>query len=525
MERLQNTDIPLSSLMGVRQTIRFDDNSTNIKLQSKKRLEELNDMMLERQQTVHRARMIREDINNNLIKKLKKVLSKRFKLTREEYVVLIDKFNLKNSNLTRQTISDMIMTLNIQKKYDDDNRFNGVSKNVNTINNRAAPKKINNITMNSDDDQMFKDDTKEKTFDDRLQDLINSRIPEDKKNNNNTISNITNDEYEMSEKMKKNKIDTAKFNPKSNIQGENSFNNYDISKPVNNMGEEIYFPPPNREEAPDPDKPLPARTMPKLQESAISYNSNQSYNDIVNSRESFDNTRNQNQNNKPSYNNLLPHQPPRVDKPVNTQPHLVINDSPNKMNNLPIQAVQSNQSKNIEESIQKLIEKIKIPEEKKQEFKEFEFNIMANIIQSSGKNNTVSSQFEFEVNYNGKKTIADIKRVELVSCFINENFYRKNDFKNYPYFLLKIKEFNDVLYLNGSSTGGFCQIMWEKKGSYYNYINTDKLFGIYTPNKDIEISKLTVELYDHNGNILKELKSTEQDQFNIVLKIITDKPL
>ena len=169
------------------------------------------------------------------------------------------------------------------------------------------------------------------------------------------------------------------------------------------MGEEIYFPPPNREEAPDPDKPLPARTMPKLQESAISYNSNQSYNDIVNSRESFDNTRNQNQNNKPSYNNLLPPQPPRVNKPVNTQPHLVINDSPNNMNNLPIQAVQSNQSKNIEESIQKLIEKIKIPEEKKQEVKEFEFNIMANIIQSSGKNNTVSSQFEFEVNYNGKK--------------------------------------------------------------------------------------------------------------------------
>ena len=43
-----------------------------------------------------------------------------------------------------------------------------------------------------------------------------------------------------------------------------------------------------------------------------------------------------------------------MNKPVNTQPHLVINDSPNNMNNLPIQAVQSNQSKNIEESIQKL---------------------------------------------------------------------------------------------------------------------------------------------------------------------------
>ena len=96
MERLANTEIPMSSLMVVRQSIRFDDNSTNVKLQSKKRLEELNDMMLERQQTVHRARMIREDINNNLIKKLRKVLSKKFRLTREEYIVLIDKFNLKN---------------------------------------------------------------------------------------------------------------------------------------------------------------------------------------------------------------------------------------------------------------------------------------------------------------------------------------------------------------------------------------------------------------------------------------------
>ena len=127
MERLANTEIPMSSLMGVRQSIRFDDNSTNVKLQSKKRLEELNDMMLERQQTVHRARMIREDINNNLIKKLRKVLSKKFRLTREEYIVLIDKFNLKNSNLSRQTISDMITTLNIQQKYDEDKKFRGNS--------------------------------------------------------------------------------------------------------------------------------------------------------------------------------------------------------------------------------------------------------------------------------------------------------------------------------------------------------------------------------------------------------------
>ena len=147
MERLANTEIPMSSLMGVRQSIRFDDNSTNVKLQSKKRLEELNDMMLERQQTVHRARMIREDINNNLIKKLRKVLSKKFRLTREEYIVLIDKFNLKNSNLSRQTISDMITTLNIQQKYDEDKKFRGNSSTsvMNGINNRNPPKKIKTL--------------------------------------------------------------------------------------------------------------------------------------------------------------------------------------------------------------------------------------------------------------------------------------------------------------------------------------------------------------------------------------------
>ena len=514
MERLANTEIPMSSLMGVRQSIRFDDNSTNVKLQSKKRLEELNDMMLERQQTVHRARMIREDINNNLIKKLRKVLSKKFRLTREEYIVLIDKFNLKNSNLSRQTISDMITTLNIQQKYDEDKKFRGNSSTsvVNGINNRNPAKKINNIVMNSDTDEMFKDN-QEKTFDDRLQDLINSRAPPQEKQNSGLPQVVDDQKAHLTKELEKKKKETKKFNPNNLVQGENSFNNYDISKPVNNMGEEIYFPPPNREEGIDPDKPLPPRNMPKLNEpkdNNIDYSSNSTPMSLSTSKNNFNSI------------------------PPNTQtPHLVINELPDYSNNRIVNNVSrentvdisQTKANNIEESLKKLIDKINIPIEKKVEEKEYEFNIMANIIQSNGKTNSVSSQFKFEVNYNGKTSISNIKRVELVSCFINENFYRKNEFKNYPYFLLKIKEFNDVLYLNGSSMGGFCQIMWEKKGSYYNYINTDKLFGVYTPDKDIDFDKLTVEVYDHNGNILKELKSTEQDQFNIVLKIITDKPL
>lgn len=517
MERLQNTDIPLSSLMGVRQSIRFDDNSTNVKLQSKKRLEGLNDMMLERQQTVHRARMIREDINNNIIGKLRKVLSRKFKLTREEYIVLIDKFNLKNANLSRNTISDMITTLNIQKKYDDDNKFKEEVGNVNnSISNRMPPKKINNITMNSDTDEMFKEGNKEKTFDDRLQELINSRIPPNQKNENkNNFNNDSDEKLNLTKQLDEKKKQTAQFNPNNKVSGQNSFNNYDISKSTNNMGEEIYFPPANREEGVDTSKPLPNRNMSKLQEynnTGIDLSQNRpiiNYNSI-------------NSSNNNSVNNTIPE-----------RPHVVINDLPNYNSNYIVNdtsrenniVIPPNKNINIEESLKKLIDKINIPIENKVENKEYEFNIMANIIQSNGKTNTVSSEFKFEVNYNGNTSISNIKRVELVSCFINENFYRKNDFKSYPYFLIKIKEFDDVLYLNGSSMGGFCQIMWEKKGSYYNYINTDKLFGVYTPSKDMEFDKLTVEVYDHNGKILKELKSTEQDQFNLVLKIITDKVL
>ena len=87
---------------------------------------------------------------------------------------------------------------------------------------------------------------------------------------------------------------------------------------------------------------------------------------------------------------------------------------------------------------------------------------------------------------------------------------------------MKILEFNDILYLNGSSIGGFCQILWEKKGTYYHYINNDKIFGIYNSTKDMVLDKLTIELYDHKGQCLKDIKYTENDQFNIVFKIITN---
>ena len=488
MERLQNTDMPLSSLMGVRQSIMFDDNSTNVKLQSKQKLEELNGMMLMRQQSIQSARLIREDINNNIINKLKRVLSKKFTLTRDEYVVLIDKFNLKNRTLDRQTIINMIKSLNMQKKYNADKDYKKAPvSNKSEILNRYTSQSNNKIILN-EDEELFKDNTVEKSFDDKLQELINTRSPIDgtKPSLNENIPNIAVEPKPIIRSKVKN----------SAVTPDNKFNSYDISKPINNMGDEIYFPPPNRDKN-DSDTDNTSNSI-----SSHNYNT----------------TSNKNINTQSGAINSSGIQKNFSKKPLSNMPFAQSDRRENFNNEAKIT------QDNIKESLQQIFNNMK-PQEHQQIDKEYEFNIMANIIDNNSKNNVIRDSFQFEINYNGKTNIDSIKRVELISCFINENFYRKNNFKDSPYFFIKIKEFPDVLYLNGSNVGGFCQVIWEKKGNYYNYINTDKLFGVYKPAKEIELNKLTMEFYDHNGKILKELKSTEADQFNIVFKIVCYKPL
>ena len=119
MERFINTDKPLSSLTGIRQVISKGDNDTNIKYQSKTKLEGLNNLLFDRQQTINQIREIEKDIYQNIIVKLKKMLSSKFNLSEQEYLLLIDKFQLKKNELSREKIKDMIMYLNFQKKYDE----------------------------------------------------------------------------------------------------------------------------------------------------------------------------------------------------------------------------------------------------------------------------------------------------------------------------------------------------------------------------------------------------------------------
>ena len=54
---------------------------------------------------------------SNLIFKLKKILSKKYHLTDQEYIIVIDKFKLNSSNLTKKTLIQLISYLKEQNKY------------------------------------------------------------------------------------------------------------------------------------------------------------------------------------------------------------------------------------------------------------------------------------------------------------------------------------------------------------------------------------------------------------------------
>ena len=63
--------------------------------------------------------MIKNDINNGIVSKLERILSKKFRLNQEDYIILIDRFNLKNNDITRKTVTEMINLLKMQKIYED----------------------------------------------------------------------------------------------------------------------------------------------------------------------------------------------------------------------------------------------------------------------------------------------------------------------------------------------------------------------------------------------------------------------
>uniref|UniRef100_A0A6C0B3C0 Uncharacterized protein n=1 Tax=viral metagenome TaxID=1070528 RepID=A0A6C0B3C0_9ZZZZ len=65
-----------------------------------------------------------------LVDKLKKILSKKYKLEEMDYIILIDKFKLDNKTITKNSIEELISHLNMELKY---NSEESLEKNMETL--------------------------------------------------------------------------------------------------------------------------------------------------------------------------------------------------------------------------------------------------------------------------------------------------------------------------------------------------------------------------------------------------------
>ena len=131
----------------------------------------------------------------------------------------------------------------------------------------------------------------------------------------------------------------------------------------------------------------------------------------------------------------------------------------------------------------------------------------------------INGNFSVTIDYNGKSIIEKIEKIEFIACNTNKNFCDKNGLSKKPHFIIRIEEFDNNFYVNGNNLNGFCPVLLEKKNSIYSYMNTEQLFGIFKPSSDFSLEKMTISIMDLSGTKLQDLKYTDNDQFNIMLKI------
>ena len=398
----------------------FDDNAPNIKYLSKKRLESLDHVLFTRQKEVDQAIRIKEDINNEVINKLKKILSKRFTLNREEYIMLIDKYNLKEGNINRKQIHDMIFELNML------DRFSKEAKESEDIQSKFS---VNEYSQNSDYQSRLELD--------KRNEIISVLNENDKNTYRDESSNL---EEEFTKLLK---------------QREYS----DINPPVNSKMEDF--------------EPLVDHSLLKKQ--VINDDRVSSY--FVNKTDNIQNT-----------HNTIPNREPEIVNNINPDENMVLVKS--------------------EIQTPKIQNEITIPEHEYEEI-----NIMLNML-----NKDSDDTFQTRIGVGKQKKIKNVVKVELLDCFVNAEFF-ENNFTKYPYILMRIIELQDNVFLNGTDIGGFCYLHWNSKGDFYTYQN-DGIFGKHEcKNSQIVLDYLTMELYSPDGIFIDNITVSDNDIFNVTLKI------
>ena len=482
--------------------------------------------ILQRQKDINEAVKIKESINNEIIMKLHKILSKKYNLSRSDYILLIDKYQLqKNKNVSRKNILSMIKDLKINKsflektntkiKYDKidipimndklftiHTRTSGLNKSKTKRNDyisyedtvtrdlkikpkseikiKVNPAKLekNNIEKKKENKYDNIEEYEKKNLDDELKKLLENRKYDD-------LSGIIMDSKPKEEEIVN--IDILEKNNLGSVYNTKKIPEtirYKIDNQVNNSQDNVKINTSNEEQ----------NIKLNIEEKNQIANSNQIENKININKKEEEIIINSNQKEKKEINLILN----------------LINNNKKELKNIDNYDEDDNNS---------IIDELDINFENDSIFNDNEIDEDENsILDYINDEKNINSKISSDINYNNKNYIENISEIKLLNCYINSNFYDSN-FSNYPFIIIKIDQFKNTLAINNTSNSGFCQLFFEKKGNNYHFTNNSNIFGIYTPKKLLKIENIDVQFFAPNGKLIN-IEYNDNDLFNLVLKFI-----
>jgi hypothetical protein len=154
--------------------------TSNIRIQKQKERQQYESRLQERQDEL--LNNPNNEDRNNIVEKLRKTLSKKYDLTLNDYIILIDKFKLTSTDLKRDTIISLLKYLNTKSIYTETNE----SIEIDSVKIKSS--KIDKIDQHDFDENLKKMEEDRNNY---IQKMLNSSKVESKvDNSSNSIPNI-----------------------------------------------------------------------------------------------------------------------------------------------------------------------------------------------------------------------------------------------------------------------------------------------------------------------------------------------
>ena len=394
--------------------------------------------------------------SNKLIPKLRRILSKKFNLTLNDYIIIIDKFKLNSENLSRDNVIELIEYLNNKSHY------NQHSETIYNKENEIQASKI--AALDKDEfEKNFQDMEKEREIF-----IKNFLLQKDLKNDD--VENEINHNISLFDqnKIQDNKLDYSHKLIQNEYGNDNEVNTVNYDSMNNNELENI---------------------------------TNEKINIDNSGIHEIDNTSNLDKNIMYENSDLFT-------KNENTFDHYQdnINYSDDFKSNY--ESAFANNKKVEAEIKDNLILDYKNLTETVEE------TIMFNILKYENDGN-----INLKINFNNEIGLKNIKEIHISDLYLNKNFCEKNNIHKSPGLIIKINELNNNFYINGSDVCGFTKIYLEKYSHFYKSIENEGK-QMFTHDENFSIDNLNLEIFNINCLKYNNFIYTDNDIFNITFKIV-----